>query len=75
MDLWSRIKDEIGDIRYGDIAMRMLELDRFLKHYPDYVGEITASDWEFLDAIRYERERLAGQKSYQSNQKIKSGKR
>lgn len=80
--LWSEIiratavldKDGIviapGDVRYGEIAFEMLDLDEYIEVCGFAEREpLSASEWEFLRAVRHERSRRQAYHSWKANQK------
>lgn len=68
VDLWEQIVEATGSALYGQIARRALDLDAHLKARPWAGKEVSAEEWEYVQAVRYERDRYSAQKQHQQRQ-------
>jgi hypothetical protein len=68
VELWERILEDTGDRKYGTIAWQMIALDSYLETMPSASSNLTAWEWEFLQAVRYERRRREVQKHHNTKQ-------
>lgn len=66
--IWDKIIEDTGNARYGDIVFAMLDLDNFIEVFRLRPQEISAIEWEYLSAVRSERNRRQAYLSWQANQ-------